>query len=307
MKKRLQYAMPRVPLQQLKQQQKDGLPDNNMQEAPKNAICNWAALKLKLRKIIAAIKKKNDHKRPEEILGENIEEDIDLVRDEGIKQYETLFGAEGSRIYDNDKDADIYIEPFDNKEHKKKPETRTKNKNRLNINEDDLLVMQNMEIKLQKANRGRKLRVVVVESDSEDENSDIEEHLFGDKTKEHLAMVDTANSYELDESQHGNMAVQADVHQVDSVVREEYPAGFEANVENYLSRGAISEGKAGQIANDTSCENVFDMGHSGGARPKRKTDDSDQQKKHISLPGPRCSRGNKAKEETQGEREKASE
>ena len=263
MKKRLRYAMPRVPLKQLKQQQK-----NPLLEGPKEKpISKLAALKEKLNKFFGAIKRKKNKEIAQRFHGEYNEDHMDLVGDEEIQLEDTMFAAAAGPLDVNDRDPEISVKQVQCKKVQyKMNETKPMVRKPLHINEDGTKAIRNAEVLLHNANRGRNLRAVVVDSDNEDGNGANEGKLVPENAEQHWAMTDNAESYDYPE---GDWIVQADVHQVDLMVGNEQVG----NVENTSARCGSSKQNNGQGANDASCENKLKMQNSGGARPKTKRND----------------------------------
>ncbi len=220
MKKRLLYAMPRVPLQQLKEQQRKEHPDNTNEEVKQNLVCK---LRAQWRKLSEAVVKRS--RKNQELIYQNVEEDKKQEGQNEAQLNDTMSAIITEPINDNNAGFEIDVEPAD----RKMP---------LNIKEEAMKAMRNAEIMLQKDNRGRKVRVVVVESDSEKE-----ENLHNNRVEDNRGLADTEESCS---NQEEHFTVQADVHH-----DEQGAARIWTN-----------------IANDST--NTEKPGNFGGARPKQK-------------------------------------
>ncbi len=260
MKKRLRYAMPRVPLKQLKQPQKNPL----LGEPKEKPISNLAALKEKLNKFFGAIKRKTNKEIAQRLHGEYNEDHMDLVGDEGIQLEDTMFAAAAGPLDVNDRDPEISVKQVQCKKVQyKMNETKPMVRKPLHINEDGTKAIRNAEVLLHNANRGRNLRAVVVDSDNEDGNGANEGKLVPENAEQHWAMTDNAESYDYPED---DWIVQADVHQVDLMVGNEQVG----NVENTSAQCGSSEDNNGQGANDASCGNKLKMQNSGEPDPRQR-------------------------------------
>ncbi len=244
MKKRLLYAMPRVPLQQLKDQKKEGLPDNNNEEPEQNLVCKLRALWRKLAEAVVVRNRKN-----QELIDQNNEEDKEKEGQKETELDDTMLAIAAEPIDGNDRGIAINVEPEDRKgANDMKYEMPVTAKKPLTMAVDTMKAIKEAQIRLQKENRGRKLRVVVVESDSEDE-----ENVHNNRVEENRGLADTEENYKFIKNQDEHLTVQADVHQEYSLLfgEEERAAGIGAN-----------------IANDST--NIKKPGNFGGARPKQK-------------------------------------
>ncbi len=150
--------MPRVPLRKLKQRQDD----NNIEEAA-DAPETYAVAMGK--RIIEARKGKGGvQKQPGAFLGGDIElsqEDSDGISTDGTEDGAKC--ADAGRAGRGDEEEDASTLHNSGQQHKAK----------LVIEQEDLDMLKNVELKMQRRNDGRRLRVVVVETgDEEDRRED---------------------------------------------------------------------------------------------------------------------------------------
>ena len=250
MKRRLHYAMPRVSIEKLKAGQDIEETRDVETKEKKTSFIKAAAITL-LKKVM--------RKRKQEDKPEWEERNSDTSEDETHFD-DTLFAEVAPT--DNDKDRDNEDDEFEEKrmrnQQKKNDEDafpRRKNPQHFNITENAMKKMKDVEKMLQRANRGKKLRVLVVESD-DDDNEDGDAH--NDVTGH--------NDFQWDIT--GQFTVHADVHQVGSDKTEE----------------SVEENHCVSLHNEKNdLDNILEedeLGHSGGARPKqRKPDEAFYEKK----------------------------
>ncbi len=168
MKRRLHYAMPRVPIEKLKAGQ-DIEEVRDVETKEKKTSFIKAAATTLLKKVMRKRKQQEWEER-----------NSDTSEDETHFD-DTLF-AEIAPI-DNDKDSNNQDDELGEKgmrnQQKKNDEDafpRQKYHQHFNITENAMKKMKDVEEMLQRANRGKKLRVVVVESDDGDDNEDDDAH-----------------------------------------------------------------------------------------------------------------------------------
>ncbi len=246
-KRRLQYAMPRVPLEQLKKQQQNGdIPENNAEEPTPKATSMLTVLRRK----IAQAMQRNQH--VDGMSHRLIEDDAESVGQDETQTGDSSFAAAG--LFDDEK-ADHATGPrVDVREQQTIETTLALAKVPLTITNEEMEVLKNAEIRLQKANRGRKLRVVVLESDSENDNG----------VEEYVNNHENVDIFERDRDQDGEFVVKADIHQAESMDEEEH-----------IGDNTVWADDGGGAAN------------LGGARPKtilnKKTNLDRQHKKHTKI------------------------
>ncbi len=263
MKKRLLYAMPRVPLQQLQEQQQEG----NMAEPIGKPASKLKALKAKF---LGCMKKSRLQRTPNRLIDESDDEEMVPLGQEETQLDASAAAPAAAPIGRQDTKTHTDKEHFECKEEQH-PRGKCKTKqlvgNHLNIEEEDLSAIHKMEIKLQKANRGRKLRVVVVESDSEDENDTGQDNSLG----RNYDLPDKEED-ESPDDQGGCFVIQADVHQADSVqfYEEQGATTFEMKVvESFLSPPDTIRNKNREGAMEMRNQNTFEFDHSSGPRPEK--------------------------------------
>ncbi len=236
--------MPRVPLQQLKDQKKEGLPDNNNEEPKQNLACKLRALWRKLSEAVVIRNRKNQGLRDQ-----NNEEDKEKEGQKETQLDDTMLAIAAEPIDANDGGIAINVEPEDRKgANDKKYEMPFTAKKPLNMAVNTMKAIKEAQIRLQKENRGRKLRVVVVESDSEDE-----ENVQNNTVEENRGLAFTEEKCKFTNNQEEHLTVQADVHQ-----------------EYFLQFGEEERttGIGTNVTNDS--RNIEKPGNFGGARPKQK-------------------------------------
>ncbi len=269
MKKRLRFAMPRVPLQQLKQQQNNGLQGNDEEEEPREEpISKLKALRIKIDKCIGTFKKKMDQEMPQ-THSENVEEDTESVGDEETQLNDTMFAAAGQVYFDKEY-SEVDVEPV---KYREDQHTRKENKphlrKHLTIKVEEMEAIRKIETRLKKANRGRKLRVVL-ESEDEEENGEIIVSEEGNIHK-HLGLANIVQK-QSEETQDAGFVVQADVHQEElpHLQEEQDATAPEQNgVKSIFSVSDTMENKDIEVTNDARKEQLHEMEHGAGVRPKK--------------------------------------
>ncbi len=262
--------MPRVALQKLKQQHNDGLhPNQNFVDNSINVdnhndvdelIDKSTSVQTTFKRKIfdACWGKQNVAGIPDRHLEKNIEENTEFIKNRETQMEDRLLAATGPSDIE-DRNADVQMKPtvFPGEHITKSKRIIQNTKEPVNINADAIEAMKKAELMVQKGNRGRKLRVVVVESESEEENGRNQGNNDWD-------LAETSEFAETRQEQLGSFVVCADVHQEDSMQFQE-----ERNGER--RERADNEGK----------RKHFEAGKFNGARPKIKfgffTDDKVQE------------------------------
>lgn len=133
----------------------------------------------------------------------------------------------------------------------------------LNINENVIKRMKDVEQMLQKANKGKKLRVVVVESDEEDDD----------------AGCSNVGNNDLKLNVEGEFVVQAEVHHArrGKEAEQSIETGCENINEENVSLAAITLESENNGGFDTGMGEMFrkmEKNNTGGAKPKQRKTDS---------------------------------
>ncbi len=247
MKRRLHYAMPRVSIEKLKADQ--GFEEMRDVETREKKTSFTKAVATTLLKQVKRKRKQEDKPELEERNSDTSEDETHLE--------DTLLAEVAPT--DNDKNRyyeDDYVEEKGIRNQQKTKDVdafpRIKNPQHLNLTENAMKKMKDAEVILQRANRGKKLRVVVVESDGEDADAhnDVTDH----------------NDFQWDIA--GHFTVQADVHQVGSERKEE-----ESVKENHF---VILQSEENDVVSHSEVVKILkedELGHSGRARPKQRKPD----------------------------------
>ncbi len=271
--------MPRVPLTQLKEQQKDDPPDNNTDEPVQKSAALWVYLKCICLQEINKKKGQEKHNDPDTTNG-NIE-----VLMEETHLDKALPNASIELDDPVDRFSETDVEPgWKAAKHSVNGERRTmQNHQHLNINEEEMEAMKKIEMRLKKANRGKKLRVVVVESDSENDCAEVEENscpnLHEDfeylwSFPENVEIFESGENQESPENQAVRFIVQADVHHVPSGLSSEErgAAGLrdtEDRDSSLLNHMKVEPGKEETSGRVREAILPVDAGNTGGARLKQ--------------------------------------
>ncbi len=227
--------MPRVPLEQLKKQKRDGLPQKNVEEP----TSLFAALRQKIGK--AVHRKENQVKMPQRLTEKIDEDDIESAEQQETELDDILPAAAAGGPMDDD---DKHLENDEPAEDRKMMKGNVKQP--IQINDAEMEAMLKMEMRLQNVNRGRKLRVVVVENESENENEAFKDDVIDDAVNNHLELAGNADIFPT--CQQVAFVVQADVHKGNSCQTLEDD-----------NKRIVDEGKSA----------IPEMGDFGGARPKK--------------------------------------
>ncbi len=247
--------MPRVPLQQLREQQKCGH-QNEQDKEPASIVTECR------RSVAASFKQnKNRARAPQRLIAENMEKDVQLV-------------VQKERILDNSL-SPTAAKSRDNKDHfsgtnlQKQNEIRVKAGRPLRIKEEHMTAVQNAETQLQRANPGRKLRLVLVESDTDGEFDATGNMSFHNEGNDCQNIAVSVNSSETLENQVHDIIVEADVHHVKHTnKRVEVNVGGQDSVTSDMFKYESSE-RAKEAENHDLWENR-EKGQFGGARPKER-------------------------------------
>ncbi len=314
--------MPRVPLQKLKEQQKndqkndpqhnhDGVDnfndvdncnnvenhkdaDNHNDVEEPTSKCTSLLQTLKRKITETCWRKQNVTGVPVE---ENIQEDIESVQNEETQMDNTLLAA-ARPLNVQDRGTDVEMQPITVSREQTITETRMKQvKEPLHIQEDTIKAMKDMEVRLKKENRGRKLRVVVVESESEDENGAIQDCPFTEKGNNHWGLAENASFTESGKNQDSPFVVQAEIHQENSVKikrkdngekraradhegqMDDFEAGIFAGARPKINVGDFAEDKVQEVR-EQSPRKQTKMKVKEIKRPQRKKQQDAEPEKH---------------------------
>ncbi len=279
--------MPRVPLTQLKEQQKESVPDSNTEESVQKSAALWACFKCICLQAISRDRGKEKENDPD-TRNRNIEEHMEETYHHKALPNTSIESADYEDRF-SETDAEPGVQAA---RHSVNGDRKTSQSHQhFNINEEEMEAMKKMEMRLRKANRGRKLRLVLVESDSEHDCPEGEDDSCPnlDNNLDYLwsfsgnvESFGSADNQEIPENQAVRFTVQADVHHVPSGLSSEENAATvivetdvdrENPVSDHLrveSREAKTDGKMKYPFSHVGRSE----GTMGRARPNQKEDES---------------------------------
>ncbi len=279
MKKRLQYAMPRIPLRKLKQGQNN---QEVVKEDGNRPATNVGAI---ARRIVEARKGRGQTlQKPESLLGGDIE---DSEEESDNSENEThpgdVFGV-GAAVVDTGmkETSEQSLEPNQNVSDREHTDKWHRFQH-LNMEEGDVEMLKRFEQKLQKQNSGKKLSLVIV--GSEGEMSDNKGRQISDKGLScnvcRNAKVGSPSQQRQDQKQTDGiqLKVQAEIHQ----------PHFQTVVPEYSEENAAEGGSQWNCDQSEISDKLFEsvpprcleQADLGGAKPKilRNTVATDQHRK----------------------------